>query len=50
MGMDYENFLDKDRMKDDLIRDADYGELNGYDGQYDEIKINGTYYIVMRIN
>lgn len=50
MGMDYENFLDKDRMKDDLIRDAHYGELNGYDGQYDEIKINGTYYIVMRIN
>ena len=50
MGMDYENFLDKDRMKDDLVRDADYGELNGYDGQYDEIKINGTYYIVMRIN
>lgn len=49
MGMDYENFLDKDRMKDDLVRDAEYGELNG-DGQYDEIKINGTYYIVMRIN
>jgi hypothetical protein len=50
MGMDYENFLDKDRMKDDLVRDADYGHLNGYDGQYDEIKINETYYIVMRIN
>jgi len=50
MGMDYENFLDKDRMKDDLVRDTDYSELNGYDGQYDEIKINGTYYIVMRIN
>jgi len=50
MGVDYENFLDKDRLKDDLIRDADYGHLNGYDGQYDEIKINGTYYVVMRTN
>lgn len=50
MGMDYENFLDKDRMKDDLVRDADYGELNGYDGRYEVITINGTNYIVMRIN
>jgi predicted nucleic acid-binding Zn-ribbon protein len=50
MGMDYENFIDKDRLKDDLVRDADYGELNGYDSNYDEIKVNGTYYVVMRID
>ena len=50
MGYDYENFIDKDRLKDDLVRDADYGELNGYDGNYDEIKVNGTYYVVMRID
>ena len=51
----YENetivkFIDTDAMLDDLVSDADYGSLNGYDNQYDEVKINGTYYVVMRID
>jgi len=50
IGADYENFIDKDRLKKDLISESDYGSLNGYDNQYDEIKINGTYYVVMRTN
>ena len=53
-GMGYEDFsdfLNIDEIKDDLKNQADYGEtLNGYDGQYEEITINGTDYIVMRIN
>ena len=48
---DFSDFLNLDEIKDDLVSQADYGEtLNGYDGQYEEITINGTDYIVMRIN
>ena len=48
---DFSDFLNIDEIKDDLKNQADYGEtLNGYDGQYEEITINGTDYIVMRIN
>jgi len=48
---DFSDFLNLDEIKDDLINQADYGEtLNGYDGRYEEITINGTDYIVMRIN
>jgi hypothetical protein len=50
-GYDIHNFLNKKELLDDLIRDADYGEtLNGHDGTYDTIEINGTDYVVMRIN
>ena len=48
---DFSDFLNIDEIKDDLLSQADYGEtLNGYDGQYEEITINGTDYIVMRTN
>ena len=48
---DFSDFLNIDEIKDDLVSQAEYGEtLNGYDGQYEEITINGTDYIVMRIN
>jgi hypothetical protein len=43
-------FIDTDAMLDDLVSDADYGSLNGYDNNYDEVDINGTYYVVMRID
>jgi uncharacterized membrane-anchored protein YhcB (DUF1043 family) len=52
MGYDFRSmvsFIDKDDLLESLINDSDYGSaLNGYDGNYDEININGTYYIVMR--
>jgi hypothetical protein len=50
MGIEYDNFIDKDSLLDSLIRDADYGEMNSYNGQYTEIKVNDTWYIVMRTN
>jgi hypothetical protein len=49
-GGDIEFFLDKKRLKADLISETDYGTLSSYDNNYDEIKINNTYYIVMRID
>jgi len=51
MGYGIKDFIDKRRLKEQLINDSDYGDtLNGYDGNYDEIRINGTDYIVMRTN
>jgi len=48
---DFSDFMDLEELKEDLKNNADYGEtLNGYDGQYEEITINSTEYIVMRIN
>jgi hypothetical protein len=52
MGYDFRgmiDFIDKDDLLESLINDSDYGTaLNGYDGNYDQININGTDYIVMR--
>ena len=45
------NYIDKDKLKDDLISDSDYGNaLNGYDGNYDWIKVSNQEFIVMRID
>lgn len=45
------NYIDKDKLKDDLISDSDYGNaLNGYDGNYDWIKVSNKNFIVMRID
>lgn len=42
-------YVDSDSLLESLIDDSNYGDaLNGYDGGYDEIKINGDYYVVMR--
>jgi hypothetical protein len=52
MGYDFRgmiDFIDKDDLLESLINDSDYGSaLNGYNGEYDQININGTDYIVMR--
>jgi hypothetical protein len=52
LGYDFRSmidFIDKDDLLESLINDSDYGSaLNGYNGDYDQININGTYYIVMR--
>jgi hypothetical protein len=51
MGYRINDYVDKNRLKEDLINDSNYGDaLNGYDGSYDLIFINGTEYIVMRID
>jgi hypothetical protein len=49
-GYDVSNFIDLDELKRDLINEASYGYISGYNDSYDEININGTYYVVMRIN
>jgi hypothetical protein len=50
MGGDIFDFIDTRELLDDLVRNGDYGDLNGYDGTYDTVNINGTDYVVMRID
>lgn len=49
-GNDYLQYIDRDSLRDHLISSADAGELNSYDGTYDEININDTWFTVMRID
>ena len=50
-GDELYNYIDKDRLKDDLIRDSDYGEtLSSYDGQYSMIDVGDKEFVVMRTN
>jgi hypothetical protein len=50
-GYDIGDYIDTRKLKEQLVNDADYGNvLNSYDGGYDEIRINGNDYIVMRTN
>ena len=53
MGYDMKtikNYIDMNSLKQELRGDSDYGDLNSYDGDYDEIDIAGDTYIVMRTN
>jgi hypothetical protein len=47
---DYSPFINRRDFLDDLVDDLNYGRLGGYDDEYEEIEINGTRYIVVRIN
>lgn len=47
---DIANYVDLDEIARDAANDGDYGDMNGYDGNYDEYKIANDYYIVMRLN
>lgn len=50
-GLDWENFIDKDEFIQGVIDADGYGHtLNGYDGSADEIKVQETWYYVMRID
>jgi len=44
------NYIDMNSLKETLRNDGSYGDLNGYNGDYDEIDIAGYTYIVMRTN
>jgi hypothetical protein len=50
MGADINDFIDTSELLDDLVRNGEYGSLSSYDDSYDTIDINGTDYVVMRID
>ena len=53
MGYDLKiigNYVDLDDIARDVANNGDYGDMNSYDGRYDEYKVGHDYYIVMRID
>lgn len=50
-GLEYENFIDKERFIEGAIDVDGYGHtLNGYDGTIDEVEVEGQWFHVMRID
>jgi hypothetical protein len=47
--IDIKYYIDRDGLIDDLVNEYDYSALNSSYGTYDEITINGNYYIVMKV-
>ena len=47
-GYDLESYVDKDEMAKSLADEEGYGQMNGYDGSYDTIRINNETYYIMR--
>jgi len=47
--MSPKNFIDYDKLKDSMISEIGYGDLSLYDNNYNEIDINGTTYVVIRV-
>ena len=48
--IDIKYYIDRDGLIDDLVNEYDYSTLNSSYGTYDEITINGNYYIVMKVD
>ena len=50
-GLEINNYIDRDAFIKAVVDEDGYGTtLNGYDGSYDTVNINGTDYVVMRID
>jgi len=50
MSDDLNNFVDKRSLLRDLVDEADYSVINGYDGNYDTVSVNDSTFVVMRID
>ena len=50
MGDDFNNFVDKRSLLHELVDEADYSVINGYDGNYDTVSVNDSTFVVMRID
>ena len=49
-GLDIVEWVNTSELIDDMISTSDYSEISHYDGSYDEIDINGTRYMVFRVD
>ena len=50
MGDDYNYFIDRQSLLRDLIDEGSYGDLNGYNNEYDTVSVNDSTFVVMRID
>ena len=49
-GRNLENFVDKDCVMEQLVQNFDMGDINSYDGSYDEVSVGGESFYVLRVN
>jgi hypothetical protein len=50
MGDDYNNFIDRQSLINDLIDENDYGVISSYNNEYDTVSVNDSTFVVMRID
>ena len=50
MGDDYNNFIDRQSLLNDLIDENDYGVISIYNNEYDTVSVNDSTFVVMRID
>lgn len=48
-GADIKNFIDEDALAQGLVDSDGWGVMNGYDGDYEEVTVNGQDFYVMRV-
>jgi hypothetical protein len=48
-GLDIKYYVDMDCVIEELKRNGDYGDMNGYDGTYDSEYVDDNQYYIMRI-
>jgi len=49
-GMDIKYYINTDKLAERLAESEGWSGLSSYDGRLDEVKVNGDYYYIMRIN
>lgn len=47
-GFTIKDYVDSDCVTESLSSNSDYGDLNGYDGSYDTVDVDGETYYIMR--
>jgi hypothetical protein len=50
MGDEYNHFVDKKSLLNDLIDENDYGVISSYNNEYDTVSVNDSTFVVMRID
>jgi len=50
MGDDYNNFIDRQSLLNDLVDENDYGVISSYNNEYDTVSVNDSTFVVMRID
>jgi hypothetical protein len=48
MGDDYNNFIDRQSLINDLIDENDYSVISSYNNEYDTVSVNDSIFVVMR--
>ena len=50
MGENYDNFIDRQSLINDLIDENDYSVISHYNNEYDTVSVNDSTFVVMRID